>query len=175
MHILYSDKKSFNSFLLKMNLQSSVLSFVLLVSGFVMNPVLAQPSLTPEDARSFIDFYYNGQGSGIVLADMQLCTEIVENQCDEPVSPIALQMGVTYNVWMMYVVPQGDEIEGLLVHFNHGGLTRITRELSVKGSIRYRTWRAFTPNRPGNWEIMVLYDTGSGVQTLKTLTVTVNE
>ena len=158
---------------LQLNRRCSALAFLL----FIMTPLVAfsQPSLTKDAAKSFLDFYYNGQGSGVILADSQLCTEISENECVDPVSPIALQNGVTYNFWMMFVVPQGDEIDGLLVQFNQSGITRSTREISVSGSIRYRTWRGFTPNRTGNWEIVVLHDTGDEVRTLETIVVTVNE
>ena len=135
----------------------------------------AQTSLTSEAAKSFIDFYFNGQGQGVVLADMKICMEIVENECSEEVSPIALQQGVTYSVWMMFVVPQGDEIDDIIVQYNSGGITRKSSTASVKGSVRYRTWKSFTANRAGNWDIVVLHDKGGDVQTLKTITATVNE
>lgn len=137
--------------------------------------VNAQTILTSDAAKSFIDFYFNGQGQGVVLADIKLCTEIEENECSGEVSPIALQQGETYMLWMMYVVPQGDEIEDIIVQYNSGGITRKSGQVSVKGSIRYRTWKAFTPNRAGNWDIVVLHDKGGDVQTLKTITTTVNE
>ena len=135
----------------------------------------AQSILTSDAARSFIDFYYNGQGKGVVLADIKLCTEVIENECSEEVAPVALQQGQTYMLWMMYVVPQGDEIDDIIIQYNSGGITRKSGQVSVKGSIRYRTWNSFTPNRAGNWDIVVLHDNGGDVQTLKTITTTVNE
>ena len=158
-----------------MKITSIFIAFVFFVCAGPFQISNAQPVLTPDAAKSFIDFYFNGQGQGAVLADLQICTEIVENECSDPVSPLALEMGVRYNAWMMFVVPQGDEIDDIIVQFNHAGITRVTRELSIKGSIRYRTWRAFTPNRAGNWEIVVLQDAGTEVRTIKTTTVTVNE
>ena len=137
--------------------------------------VQAQSILTSDAAKSFIDFYFNGQGKGVVLADIKLCSEVVENECSEEVSPIALQQGETYMLWMMYVVPQGDEVEDIIVQYNNGGITRKSGQVSVKGSIRYRTWKSFTPNRAGNWDLVVLLDKGGDVQTLKSITATVNE
>ena len=145
---------------------------------FLALPVVdanAQTILTSDAAKSFIDFYYNGQGQGVVLADIKLCNEIVENECSGEVSPVALQQGETYMLWMMYVVPQGDAVEDIIVQYNSGGITRKSGQVSVKGSVRYRTWKPFTPNRAGNWDIVVLHDKGDDVQTLKTITTTVNE
>ncbi len=151
------------------------ITLVLGLQALSYRPVAAQPTLTPEAAQSFLEFYYSGQGTGVVLADAQLCTEITENQCSEPVSPIALQQGETYYLWMMFVVPQGDEVDGIIVQFDHNGITRATGDISVEGSIRWRTWKGFTPNQAGNWEINVFHDLGDDVRTLRQMTVTVNE
>ena len=159
-----------------MNIRSfAIVLFVVFVHAVFSSAAYAQPALTPDAAKSFLDFYYNGQGTGIVLADTKICTQIEENECVDTQSPIALQNGETYYYWMMFVVPQGDDIDGVLVQFNQNGVTRSTREVSISGSIRYRTWKSFTPNRAGNWEIVVLHDTGSAVRNVKTQIVTVNE
>ena len=68
-----------------------------------------------------------------------------------------------------------DEIDDIIIQFNQRGLTRFTREVSVSGSIRFRTWRLFTLHHAGEWEVKVLHDKGTEVETLRTLTLTVIE
>lgn len=156
--------------------KSIVLTATLLIVLFTA-PVqsFAQPTLSSEAAKSFIDFYFYGQGQGVVLADMKICKEIIENECIDEVSPLALELGVPYMVWMMYVVPDGVEEETILLEYKKDGVTERSSEATVKGSVRYRTWKSFRPNRAGNWDIVITYDKKGVIETLKSVTATVNE
>ena len=69
---------------------------------------------------------------------MKICQEITDNECADEVASDALQKDTKYMLWMMYVVPKDEKVEGLIIQFNQGGLTRFTRDASVSGSIRYR-------------------------------------
>lgn len=115
-----------------------------------------------EAAASVIDFFYSGQGQGVVLAQADLCGEIPtegENryECVDKVSPNALRSGTTYNLRMVYLVPQGDEIDDIQVEYNYGGETTKTDQVDVSGSLRYRTWTAFTPRETGEWTIRITH------------------
>ena len=146
---------------------------VILVAS--VSGVHAQTKLTPDAAKAFLDFYYNGHGQGVVLADLKICSAVEDFECTHQVSFNAVKKDSSYFIWMVYVVPKDDEVDDILVQFNHGGITRSTRDVSVKGSIRYRTWGSFTLNRAGSWEIKVLQDKGEEVETLRTVPVTVIE
>ena len=142
--------------------------------------VFAQNKPTADAAKAFLDFYYTGQGQGVVLADAKVCTEVSREgdnryECVDTVDLNALQAGETYNLWMLFVVPEGDTYEDILVQFNQGGLTRQTKEVSVSGSLRYRTWKSLRLTKVGDWTIKVLHARGDAVEELASLSVTVVE
>ncbi len=153
-------------------IQTSVLYITLLI---VSVNIFAQSKPTPESALSFLNFYYNGQGQGVVLADMKVCTTIEENECANNVAADSLKKDEQYMIWMMYVVPREDKVDNIIVQFNQNGITRYTKLVSVSGSIRYRTWKSFILNRVGEWEIKVFHDMEDRVDVLNKLLVTVVE
>jgi hypothetical protein len=115
-----------------------------------------------EAAASVIDFFYNGQGQGVVLARAELCGNIPtegENkyECVDKVSPNALRSGTTYNLRMVYLVPEGDDIDDIQVEYVHGEETVKMDPVDVKGSLRYRTWTAFTPRETGKWTVRITH------------------
>lgn len=134
--------------------------------AFAALPAFAQLKPSPAAARSVIDFFFNGQGRGVVLADIKVCTEIASNECVNPVDPARLQVNTPYKIWMMFLVPQGEDIRTLSVQFFREGSMAYSRELNVKGALRYRTWRAFQPAEPGRWEIRVFDNRGIDIETV---------
>lgn len=160
-------------------------SLLLLLAGFALSAGSAAAQDAPEKpsadaAASVIDFYYNGQGQGVVLATVQICNEVPtegENKygCVDELSPNALRTGTSYALRMVYLVPEGEEIDDILVQYNRGGVTRDTDSVSVSGSIRYRTWEVFTLRDPGDWTIKILCDAPDGVEVLRELTLKVQD
>ncbi len=143
--------------------------FLSTTTGFAQN----KPS--SEVAKSFLDFYHKGQGKGVVLADIKVCADVVDAECTETVDPSLLLAGMKYKIWMAFVVPEGDTVESLFIQFNVDGETKFTRDLSVKGSIRYRTWRNFNPNAPGIWDVKVIDNREVELEELAKLTLVVSE
>lgn len=157
-----------------MGLFSSIGNFFIYFVAFVsisLLPHVANAQDTGQDmtkpskeaVASVIDFFYNGQGQGVVLAQADLCGEIPaegENryECVDKVSPNALRSGTTYNLRMVYLVPQGDQIDNIQVEYNHDGETTKTDQVDVSGSLRYRTWTAFTPREAGQWTIRITHE-----------------
>lgn len=135
----------------------------------------AQTKPSTEVAKSFLDFYYEGQGSGVVVADMQVCTDVVNADCIDPVDPSLLLVGMKYKIWMIFVVPEGDEVDSLSLQFTKDSETKFSRDLSVKGSIRYRTWRSFNPTDPGIWTVSVLDNREVELEELGKLSLVVSE
>ena len=87
-------------------IQSSALLLFLLLA---FTNIYAQTKPTPESTLSVLNFYFNGQGQGVILADMKVCETIEENECVENIPANALKKDEQYMIWMMYVVPRGDE------------------------------------------------------------------
>lgn len=135
----------------------------------------AQTKPSAEVAKSFLDFYYKGQGSGVVVADMKVCTDVVNAACVDPVDPSLLLVGMKYKIWMIFVVPEGDEVDSLSLQFSKDSETKFSRDLSVKGSIRYRTWRSFNPTTAGIWTVSVLDNREVELEELGKLSLVVSE
>ena len=135
----------------------------------------AQTKPTAEAAKNFLDFYYEGQGKGVILVDSKVCTDVVEAECAESVDPSLLQVGMKYKIWLAFVVPRGDVVNSLSMQFSNEGEVKFARDLSVKGSIRYRTWRSFNPTEPGIWEVKVTETQESGIEEHAKLSLVVSE
>ncbi len=145
-----------------------------------------------EETLRVLDFYYNGKGEGIVLSDSKFCRDIHKSgaskyDCKNEViefgpltedgSPPEIfhkaNTNETIYIWMAYLVPVGAE-EKVFLRFNLEGETKRTSGvLSVKGSIRYRTWTNFTPRETGEWEIEIFHKQDSGPELLTSMNLTV--
>ena len=145
--------------------------WILFLFSISVTNIVAQTKPTPEAAMSFLNFYYKGQGQGVVLADVKVCTEVKENECIDTMAVDSLKNETQYYLWMLYFVPKGDQVKDIIIQFNQGGITRFTRVVSVSGSIRYRTWKSFTLNKQGEWEVWVLHDRGDKIDILWTFGV----
>lgn len=130
--------------------------------------------LTSEQAKAFQEYYYNGSGRDVVLADMQICDSVEQNECSGAAGK-ELVKGRTYMVWMSFVVPRDDQNQNIIIQFNYNGMTMKTATATVSGSIRYRTWKGFVPNKSGTWEIVVIHDKGEQTSTIRKMNVTVIE
>lgn len=146
----------------------------------------------PGEAHRVIDFYYYGKGEGVVLADAKICRGIHDSgaakyDCKNEVIEIGplkedgsppdifytIKLGEPIYVWMLYLVPQGAE-EEVFVQFHHDGETEYqSGELTVKGSLRYRTWTRYTPDKPGDWKIEIYHMAETGPQLLSTFDLSV--
>jgi hypothetical protein len=133
----------------------------------------AQEVPSPQEARRFLDFYYNGQ-EGVVLAETQICTTIPREGdqaygCVGEVARDAVQTGRQYYLRMVFVVPQGVDRESITVQYNHEGAVQNTDEVVVTSSIRYRTWTVFTLPEPGVWQLQIARATNTEPEELRTL------
>lgn len=146
-------------------LLATVVAAGLLCSGSALAQETPESPDKPsaEEAARVIDFFYHGQGQGVVLASARLCGDVPtsgENQyeCVDPVAPDALVPGTTYNLHMMYLVPEGDRVDDIQVAYVLGGESIKTDTVDVQGSLRYRTWTAFTPRTTGSGSIRISRD-----------------
>ena len=155
-------------------MKTAYLSLFLLFVCSCFRTTNAQQKPSPNAAKSVIDFYFNGQGRGVVLADIQVCNDVVDNECTGRVDPAMLRVDTDYKIWMMFIVPQGESIDTLSLQFFREGSLAYSREISVRGALRYRTWRNFLPANPGRWEIRVFDNRGIEIETVGLMEVQVH-
>lgn len=140
-------------------------SIVLVVMLTLSVPTaMAQDRPSGEEVRKVVDYYYNGQGRGVILADHFLCTEVAlegeaKNDCRVRHELPAVAQGAEMLLWLNFLVPSGDEAE-ILVLFSRKGRVRSTAPIAVKGAIRYRTWKKIPTAKAGDWQVTVLQELG---------------
>ena len=140
--------------------------FILLVALLALGSasVAAQDRPSAEEARKVVDYYYHGQGRGVILADHFLCTEVAlegeaKNDCRVRHELPAVDQGAEMLLWMNFLVPSGDEAE-ILVLFSRKGRVRSTAPIAVKGAVRYRTWKKIPTAKAGEWQVTILQELG---------------
>lgn len=136
---------------------------------------VAKPS--PDAAKSTVDYYMMGQGGGPIILEAKLCTEVdkkdgpTKNDCVAAVDTNAgVKAGTPVMLWLSYLVPQGDTYEDVQVQVKQGDTVRETKDLTMKGGLRSRTWPGVRLNKAGNWTVTL----SRGGETLKEFQVKVN-
>ncbi len=142
----------------------------------------AQPAAkapSAEAVKETWDYFYKGQGGGPVLVEAKLCTTVgkekgpTQFECTAELNPADGVKANTPNLmlWQAYLVPQNDTIEeGLVVQVKQGNTVRETKDVKVTGQgWRARQWTGVRLNKPGNWNVSVLYKD----QVLKSMDITV--
>ena len=132
--------------------------------GLSSQTVAAQDRPSAEEARKVVDYYYNGQGRGVILADHFLCTEVAlegeaKNDCRLRHELPAVAQGAEMLLWMNFLVPSGDDAE-ILMLFSRNGRVRSTAQIAVKGAVRYRTWKKIPTAKAGEWQVTILQELG---------------
>lgn len=132
------------------------------------------------EAKKVLDYYYKGQGQGVVLVESILCSEIDKegdnkNNCADKLNAVEIETKQKLNLWMAFLVPNNDPVQNIIIQFEHNGIARMVKNVQVSGSIRYRTWRKVSFSKPGNWTVKIIHDKGDDVQVLDTLNVTVSD
>ena len=130
------------------------------------------------ETKKVLDFYYNGQGQGVVLFETLLCKEIAKegdnkNNCSEVITNGTATKGEAVNLWMAYLVPNGEENQNIIVQFEHKGVTRMVKNIQINGSIRYRTWRKISFNKTGSWTAKIFHEKGDDTILLNSVNITV--
>ncbi|MDH5178927.1 MAG: hypothetical protein OEZ39_00260 [Gammaproteobacteria bacterium] len=132
---------------------------------------------TTDEVRKVLDFYYQGQGLGVVLIDSKMCSEIgkegdLKNECVGELT--AIKKDESINMWFAFLIPNGTEKQKILIQFETGGLTRMVKEIEATGSIRYRTWRKVDFDRAGEWTASIFLDSPAGTKKIGSRSFTVN-
>ena len=153
------------------------LTFVLSLT-FLALPALAQAPAarpSPEAVKATWDYYYGGQGQGPVLVEARLCLEVGREgaqkyECLKEVPADGVKAGTPVMLWQSYLLPQGEQVDDLVVQVKLGGTVRETKDVVLKGEgWRARQWTGVRFTKAGSWSVSVL----RGEQVLRTLEVRV--
>ncbi len=68
-------------------------------------------------------------------------------------------------------MPREAGSQKILIQFEHDGVTRMTRQLDISAAIRFRTWKKFALDRPGQWSVRILHDKLDGTTPLHTVSL----
>lgn len=135
---------------------------LLAVAMLCVTPCSAQERPTSEEARKVITYYFEGQGSGAVLMDQQLCQEIGQegpdkNQCLSTIDPGQITQGQELFLWMSFLVPTEDSAD-IIVTFSRREKVRRTASVKLTSATRFRTWKKIPTNKSGEWTISVMQE-----------------
>ena len=117
---------------------------------------------TPQQAFAVIDYYFHGQGQGALLMEYALCAEVApegedKNECRKPADAAAVPLGGEILLWMNFMVPADDQA-AILISFSRNDRVRKTADLTLKGAVRYRTWKPIPTDKPGQWTVTIVQE-----------------
>ncbi|HLL51947.1 MAG TPA: hypothetical protein VK447_00290 [Myxococcaceae bacterium] len=142
-------------------------------------PVTPAKAPSTEALKEVWDFHRT-PGSGVVLGDAKLCTEVGKEadaankyECTAEIGAEGVPAGTSIYVWQAYLVPKGDSIEDITVQLKQGDAVRETKDVKVKGteSMRARTWTGLRLAKAGDWTVTI----NRGGQVLKSMKVKVTK
>jgi hypothetical protein len=139
----------------------------------------AVDSPTTQEIQKVVNFYFNGQGGGVVLVEHKLCEGIHKEgdekyNCKNEIPTGSIAKGEKGILWMNFFGPEGDKYD-VLVQFSRGGLVRHTTPLKVAGAFRYRANASLLTKKPGNWTVKIFNDAGDEAKLLATTKYTVTD
>ncbi len=137
---------------------------------------LAQAKPSSAEIKKVLEYYYGSTSDAVVVVDTRLCSDVAtkgerKNECTATISSTAIEVGQPSFLWMNFFIPAKAGEQKILVQFNQNGVTRMTRQLTLSGSIRFRTWKKFALDRPGQWSVKILHDKPEGTTPLHTLSL----
>ncbi len=132
---------------------------------------LAQGEPSPAEIKKVLEYYYGSTNDAVVVVDARLCSDVAtqgenKNECTTTLSSDSIEVGKPSFLWMNFFVPAKAGEQKILIQFNQNGMTRMTRQLTLSGSIRFRTWKKFVVDRPGKWSVKIFQDRENGVKEL---------
>ena len=127
----------------------------IIVSLLIFCPLKAMAAPTAKMVNEVVDYFYNGQQEGPILADAKLCKSIDALNCQENMDANAVPMGEPIKVWMQFFVPKGATYDDIIVEYKHEGVPRNLTAHKVEGSIRYRMVDKFKLDKLGKWTITI--------------------
>lgn len=131
------------------------------ITGVPKKVELPAPSV--DAIRQVYNYHFQGQGRPPILVDLLACAEIdnkkdseTRNDCLQPVTGPVDKSAMIY-AWTSWLVPKGDEPQGLMTQYLLDGVVRHTKDLKVSGTgVRTRAYNGVRLGKAGRWSIVVL-------------------
>lgn len=127
-----------------------------------LGTAVAQDKPASDAARKVIDYYFHGQGQGVVPMEYKFCQEVAQegankNECVSEIPPNTLKKGQEAYLWMSFLVPSGDEPK-ILLQYSRDNMVRDTDNFSLRGAVRYRTWKRVPTSTAGEWNVNLVQE-----------------
>ena len=148
---------------------SSLFITPIMIGLLAFCPLKAMAAPTAKMVNEVVDYFYNGQQEGPILADAKLCKSIKDLNCQETMDANAVPIEEPIQVWMQFFVPKGATYDDIIVEYKHEGVPRNLTAHKVEGSIRYRIVDKFKLDKIGKWTITIK----KGVANLKEFKINV--
>lgn len=151
--------------------------FILVSILLLVAPVVSVAAPTPEATKQVLEHYWNG--STPVLVEYKICSEISKegdnkNECVSEVDPSAIVKGDKAYLWMNYMVPQNTSHD-ISVLFTRKNRPEKTRDINIRGSLKYRTWTTLPTSKAGEYSVQIDLDVDDNFTTINNLSYQVAE
>ena len=135
-----------------------------IVLAILVLPIAAWAADRPgaQDTRTVVHYYFNGQGQGAVLMDYRVCSEVApegedKHECRRQLDAAAIPLGEEAFLWMNFLVPAEDQAD-ILISYARNERVRKTADVTLKGAIRFRTWKRIPTDKPGKWAVTIVQE-----------------
>lgn len=139
----------------------------------------APPPPPAEEIKRVLEYQDNGKDRGPALLDVVLCNKVDQTKgsatqftCIEPLAG-NLKKATSITAWVQFFCPKDGKYEDVKLKWLLGSETYETQDITISGLARTRTWRAYTPKKPGKWTVKVLRGDGDAAKELGAATFTV--
>ncbi|MDH5694680.1 MAG: hypothetical protein OEZ47_16410 [Gammaproteobacteria bacterium] len=142
---------------------NKIISLAIFLSLGLIHQASAIEMPSTEEVKKVMDFYYEGNGMGVVLLEAQVCHGTVQagpkkHECAGPIGMNPIQEGQEIVFWTSFFVPKDSENENIMISFENGGFPKFLKQMSVKGATRYRNWVKVKPNSDGEWTARIIHE-----------------
>jgi len=149
----------------------------LLFAALLLVPALSMAEPTAEETMKVLDHYWNG--STPILVEYKFCADIAKegdnkNECAGEVNPQSIAKDAQVYLWMNYMVPQNTSHD-ISILLNRNGRPEKTRNFTITGSLRYRTWTALPTGKDGEYTVQIDREVNDNYTTMKSLKYKVKE
>jgi len=154
-----------------------VKSRILLTLLLLLVPMVVCAAPSPDETKKVLDHYWSG--SSPILVEYKFCSGIAKegdnkNECVAEVDPQEISADSEVFLWMNYMVPQNTS-HNISLLLTRNTRPEKTRNFSITGSLRYRTWTQLPTGKPGDYTVQIDREVDDNYTTLKSLSYQVKE
>lgn len=173
----YGCSKGFKTNTIGGNMKRFIIA--ILFTALIPAVAFAVDKPTPAQAKKVLDYYKSGKGSGAVLVEFVLCSQIGaddadKNECSQLLDGGDILLNQDVYIWMNFMIPTDDTAD-IYLSYTRNGRIRKTQDITLKSAFRYRTWKKIATDKPGEWTIKIFQELDGKDIDLGSLTYVVKE